>query len=230
MNAHKLRYYIPLVLAFAGIFFSFETLQLVLALERQPAFHYYIIPVLIGASFGFLIARLYLLNTQVKQTAITDHLTGLHNRKWMTERFEEQIGKYRRFGISLSALLIDIDYFKQINDRHGHNVGDEILRKLADLIKESSRGNDLCCRWGGEEFLLLLPNTTLVDAHGKAESIRQLIAGTGFDPVGSITCSIGVAELNSQEQQAKDLIKAADERLYEAKHAGRNRVCPAIQH
>ena len=134
-------------------------------------------------------------------------------------------------GKSLAALVLDIDYFKAINDTHGHDAGDDVLRDFALRIKRSIRGIDLACRYGGEEFVIVMPETDMAVAAMVAERLRRRIAadpfaiaqGTRHIPV---TISIGIAGLRGKEDSAANLLKRADEALYRAKRDGRNRVVP----
>ena len=162
----------------------------------------------------------------LSQAARSDPLTGLMNRRAMVERFEYQLVHYQRNRIPFAVLMGDIDRFKQINDTCGHAEGDRVLIFLAGTIKENLRSQDLLARWGGEEFLILLPDTDLTGGAIVAEKIRLQIAQSSFPgekKVLALTISFGVA-CYSEPQTIDDLIKAADEALYRAKHQGRNRV------
>ena len=170
-------------------------------------------------------ARLY---ARTEEMAVTDALTGLHNRRWLDGRLQEEVLRSQRFGKSLSVLMLDIDRFKRINDRHGHPVGDIVLRRLADVVTNQLREVDLAARYGGEEFVVMLPETDDAAAKQGAERIRRAVAGTSITlPDGgeiSITVSIGVASYPGCATGAKELIGRADQALYLAKQAGRNRV------
>lgn len=160
------------------------------------------------------------------ETAMTDPLTGLPNRRTMTDHMQHEIVRNRRGKTPLSILMLDLDHFKKVNDRHGHDAGDEVLIETGRRVKELIRGQDLLARWGGEEFIVLLPETPLAGGKIVAEKIRKRIAGEPFAVPGAavdVTISIGVAELG-ENQQAEEMIKSADVALYEAKRNGRNRV------
>jgi len=165
------------------------------------------------------------------EMAITDALTGLFNRRYMESHLATLIEQAASRGKPLAALIIDIDYFKAINDSHGHDAGDDVLRDFALRIKRSIRGIDLACRYGGEEFVVIMPETDMAVAAMVAERLRRRIAaepfaigqGSGHIPV---TISIGIAGLRGKDDTAANLLKRADQALYRAKRDGRNRVVP----
>jgi diguanylate cyclase (GGDEF)-like protein len=161
--------------------------------------------------------------TNLNNLATVDMLTQVTNRFEFDKMLGHSIAVSKRYGRSLSVLLVDIDHFKLINDNFGHLVGDEILKSFSKLLRQQIRQSDIVARWGGEEFIILLPDTALSSAITMAEALRQRIEVNPFESVGNITCSIGVAEFNSVEE-ADDLLRRADENLYRAKHSGRNRV------
>jgi two-component system, cell cycle response regulator len=162
------------------------------------------------------------------EMAITDPLTGLYNRRYLETHLSHLMDSYVNRGKILSVLAIDADYFKAINDTHGHDAGDQVLRELAVRIKQSTRTVDLCCRTGGEEFVLVLPGTDVATAHTIAERMRKLVAGKSFS-IGSgkaipVTVSIGVSTLEGIGDTPGDILIRADKALYCAKREGRNRV------
>ena len=164
------------------------------------------------------------------ELAITDPLTGLSNRRYMESHVGTLIEQAATRGKPLTVLVIDIDYFKSINDTYGHDAGDDVLREFAIRIKKSVRGIDLACRHGGEEFVVLMPETDMAVATMVAERLRRRIAGEPF-PIQQgarrveVTISIGLATL-APEEGASGLLKRADQALYRAKRDGRNRVVP----
>jgi two-component system cell cycle response regulator len=165
------------------------------------------------------------------EMAITDALTGLFNRRYMESHLGTLIEQAASRGKPLAALIIDIDYFKAINDTHGHDAGDDVLRDFALRIKRSIRGIDLACRYGGEEFVVVMPETDLAVAAMVAERLRRRIAAEPFAIAQAsrqipVTISIGIAGLRGKEDTAGSLIKRADQALYRAKRDGRNRVVP----
>jgi diguanylate cyclase (GGDEF)-like protein len=157
---------------------------------------------------------------------VTDPLTGAYNRRQMDTSLAEAIERNRRTGAPASILMIDLDHFKQINDAFGHPVGDEVLKGLVTLVSEKSRKLDRLFRMGGEEFLLLLPDTKGSDAVLRAENLRRMVAAAPLLPKRPVTASIGVSEL-AGDTAANTWIKRADDALYRAKQDGRDRVVAA---
>jgi two-component system, cell cycle response regulator len=175
------------------------------------------------------------LRSNVKQSiemAVTDALTGLYNRRFMEKQLSALTLNAANRGKPLSLLVVDVDYFKSINDNHGHDVGDRVLQELAARLREGLRNLDLPCRTGGEEFILVLPDTDKAVALRVGERVRKLIgakpfnAGAKSGPL-TITVSIGVASFEGAEDSMESLLKRGDEALYQAKREGRNRVIPA---
>jgi len=163
------------------------------------------------------------------ELAVTDQLTGLHNRRYMTGQLGALVNRAIRGGDPVSALMIDIDHFKKINDGFGHDIGDEVLREFAVRLASNVRAIDLPCRYGGEEFMVIMPDTRLEDAGRIAERIRRHVAGSPFRVPGgaeplSVTISIGVATTIGVGDTAEALLKRSDEAVYAAKAAGRNTV------
>jgi two-component system cell cycle response regulator len=166
---------------------------------------------------------------QSLELAVTDQLTGLHNRRYMAGQLAALVERAGQGGEPVSLLAIDVDHFTRINDRFGHDVGDEVLREFAVRLASSVRAIDLAVRHGGEEFLVVMPDTRLDQAQRIAERIRLHVAGEPFrvlqDEQGlDVTISIGVATSLPGETRPDALLKRADEAMYEAKAAGRNRV------
>lgn len=163
--------------------------------------------------------------------ARVDGLTGLGNRSFFDERFSEELLYARRNGGSVSLILLDVDHFKGINDTFGHPFGDVVLQRIAETTRDQLRGHDVACRYGGEEFGLVLPGTDQESARRVAERIRAAIADMRLERKQervSVTASLGVAtSAAGGASSCADMIAAADAALYEAKQAGRNRVCCA---
>ncbi|MGR9000582.1 MAG: diguanylate cyclase [Gammaproteobacteria bacterium] len=168
-------------------------------------------------------ARLKALNQELEHLSKTDPLTGVANRHLLNHTFQEELERVHRYRSNLSIIMIDVDYFKTINDRFGHIIGDQVLKKLADLMSSTIRSTDLIGRWGGEEFLILCPETDLNGAIKLAENIRQNISHYNFGIPQTITVSQGVAEYQKMQSLEK-FINCADNALYKAKEAGRNSV------
>ena len=160
---------------------------------------------------------------QFKKKAYTDELTKIPNRAFFEEQFTKEILRYQRDNLPFSFIILDIDKFKDFNDNYGHQMGDEILRDLARIIKLNTRQIDTFARWGGEEFVRILPNTSLEDAKKVAEHIRGIIQMHIFKDDLKVTCSLGVAEFSGDDTQ-ESVMKRADDALYIAKKNGRNRV------
>jgi len=163
------------------------------------------------------------------ELAVTDQLTGLHNRRYMTGQLEALMQRAGQGGDPVALLVIDIDHFKKVNDSFGHDVGDEVLREFAVRLASNVRAIDLPVRHGGEEFVVVMPDTDLEDARRIAERIRLHVAGAPFTVMGGdqqlqVTISIGVASSTGGQDSPNALMKRADEAVYEAKSRGRNRV------
>lgn len=162
------------------------------------------------------------------EMAVTDPLTGLHNRRYMNGQLDALVARANRGGDPVAVLVLDIDHFKAVNDSLGHGAGDEVLREFSVRLATNVRAVDLPCRFGGEEFVVVMPGTTLEDAHRIAERIRRDVGASAFRILGgeplSITVSVGVAATRGADDTPASLLKRADEGVYEAKKAGRNRV------
>jgi two-component system cell cycle response regulator len=168
--------------------------------------------------------RSYQYKKRLELMAVTDGLTGLYNHRFIFERLEEEIAKVARYGRPLSIIMLDIDNFKQVNDTFGHRAGDEVILSAAHAIMASLRKTDVAGRYGGEEFLVLLPETDLKAAHIVAEKIRNTVALLQFETKDlAVTISAGVAEAEKGES-FEALINRADAKLYTAKRNGKNRV------
>ena len=194
---------------------------------------------LLGACFVWLTSHLSLQTvvtllriSLLEKENISDPLTGVFNRRYLDRRLHEEVTRAARHGLPLSVLLLDIDHFKRINDHHGHQAGDQALRHFAEQIQRQLREQDILARYGGEEFMVIAPHTAHQAAINLAERLRAGIEaqpfrwdGTDEGPIQlALTCSIGVACLGPELVDDVMLIRRADENLYRAKSAGRNRV------
>lgn len=174
------------------------------------------------------VAEVETLHAQLREAAIRDPLTGLFNRRYLDETLPRELARAERSGLPLAVVMLDIDHFKVINDTYGHPVGDAALTALGLLLMQRSRASDVVCRFGGEEFVLVLPGATLEQAARCAEALRREAEETTV-PVGErevrFSFSAGVAQAGERESAAR-LVARADQALYAAKNAGRNRVVP----
>jgi diguanylate cyclase (GGDEF)-like protein/PAS domain S-box-containing protein len=167
------------------------------------------------------------LQEQLREQAIRDVLTGLYNRRYLDEVLERELSRAMREGHPLTVMMLDLDHFKKLNDTYGHQAGDEVLKALGSMLRQNARNEDIPCRYGGEEFLLVLPNMSLSDARIRAEQWREKFAAMqiSFGQFSmSGTLSIGIATFPGHGRTRDELIEAADQALYLAKNKGRNRV------
>lgn len=159
----------------------------------------------------------------LKNISFTDQLTGLDNRYKLQELFEFEKEQTVRYKTELSIILMDLDFFKSVNDHYGHNVGDAVLKEIALILQLSVRNSDIIVRWGGEEFIIVTPKTTLEQSIHLAEKLRQEVKKTCFSNAGVITASFGVASFQKSDTLEK-IIQRADQALYRAKESGRDNV------
>lgn len=168
---------------------------------------------------------------ELQKAAIQDPLTGIFNRRYMLQIFATELNRANRYGHPLSVAAIDLDHFKDVNDNYGHDAGDKVLVNFSQQVSKSLRDADTFCRWGGEEFLLLMPETDadqgLTAVNRILESIQQMVTLSEERQI-QITCSIGLTTSTGKQEHLEKLIQRADTALYEAKHAGRNQIviCP----
>ena len=164
----------------------------------------------------------------VRRMAYVDGLTGVFNRRYFETRIAEEIERARRYSGAMSLIMIDIDHFKQLNDEFGHLMGDDVLRQMSTIFTQNVRKADVACRYGGEEFAIVVPEISAEDAFGVAHKLRKTIQNHPFPGVPRpITISAGVASYPANGVTRDELVKAADEALYAAKQAGRNTVVPS---
>jgi diguanylate cyclase (GGDEF)-like protein len=167
------------------------------------------------------------LQAELKEQALRDPLTGLYNRRYLAEMLGRELVRCKRDESSLSVVIMDVDHFKNINDTYGHQVGDEFLKAMANLINIHTRGSDFACRYGGEEFLLLMPSTDLAAAARRAEDLRTKWMETvvSFENMTlSTTISLGVSSYPLHGSTPDEILIKADRALYQSKHNGRNRT------
>ncbi len=168
---------------------------------------------------------------KIHQLSITDPLCGTYNRRYLNDQLMHEVERARRYGHALAAVMADLDFFKNVNDQHGHQAGDDVLRGFVELAKASIRSSDWVARYGGEEFVVVLPETDLVGAAATAEKIRACCATAPFETSAGrlvVTASFGVASLDLNAgpigAAAEALLRRADAALYRSKHEGRNRI------
>jgi diguanylate cyclase (GGDEF)-like protein len=175
-----------------------------------------------AAMLVLLLNRIGELQLRLEEAARTDALTGLPNRRVLFETLTREIGRARRREARLAVVFVDIDEFKRVNDRHGHKIGDVVLRETGAALRAGLRTYDEVCRYGGDEFVMVLPDTGAFEGHAVAERVRESVASSTFGDGLRITISLGVADF-AEGMDADRLLKAADTAVYRAKRAGRNR-------
>jgi polar amino acid transport system substrate-binding protein len=167
------------------------------------------------------------LTSEIRSFSEVDHLTEMYNRRKITELFDREITRYKRYKYPLSIILIDIDYFKKVNDQFGHNQGDITLKEIASIIKTEARETDYVGRWGGEEFLIICPETDINGVRTLAEKLRNNISEYPFTRVGHKTASFVITTCGN-DSSFENMLNHADKALYSAKSAGRNNVAQHI--
>lgn len=169
------------------------------------------------------------LRKELREEAIRDPLTGLYNRRFLLEALNQEVARARRADAALALLMLDMDNFKHVNDCFGHGVGDGVLMQVAKLLLENVRASDVVCRYGGDEFIVVLPGATAACAAGKAEDLRELLRHAVVEfhelKLPPATFSVGVAAYPNQGRTGPELLAAVDAALYRAKHTGGARVC-----
>lgn len=165
--------------------------------------------------------ELKMLLAETEQLSIRDHLTGLYNRRYMDDMFHMEVVRTKRTNAQFAVIIIDIDDFKQVNDKYGHNAGDQVLSQFSNIMLTVTRRVDIVSRWGGEEFLVLCPETHLDAATTTAKRLLTVIDEYEFDTVGHVTASMGVV-IADENETFKSVVNRADNCLYEAKKKGKN--------
>ena len=176
------------------------------------------------------VAELGIMTRRLRAAALTDQLTDLPNRRYAMKRLKQEWEAARWTGRPLSVIMCDVDHFKRVNDEHGHDTGDAVLREVARVLRSSGRASDVLCRLGGEEFIVINTATDVATTERVAERLREAVARLTIDHGtyrGGVTLSLGIAQMLPGMDGTDELIKAADEALYAAKAKGRNRTCVA---
>jgi diguanylate cyclase (GGDEF)-like protein len=180
----------------------------------------------------FLTTALVASWNRAHRLSMRDPLTGLYNRRYLEETMVRELPRARRLGQSIGVMVLDLDHFKALNDTHGHDAGDHVLERTGELLREATRGSDIACRFGGEEFAVILPGASLLVARARAEAIRASIEAMEIDIGGEriepVTVCIGVAAMPAHGQDWTFTLRQADKALYAAKQAGRNKVVAAV--
>jgi len=175
------------------------------------------------------IRQIEALQVELSEQAIRDPLTGLFNRRYLKDTLEREIARAKRENLPIGIMIMDIDEFKNVNDLYGHNAGDKMLQEMGELLKTNIRTEDIVCRYGGEEFVIVMPGASLGVAYERAELIRQKFEQMWVPYEGELlhaTISLGVAAFPIHGTDGEDALIRADRALYQAKQAGRNRVIP----
>jgi len=194
----------------------------------RQAYHLHLLEQVNG-ELALEVERRKLTEAELEHQATTDPLTGILNRGRMSELLQDEWSRAVRYNEPFAIVMFDIDHFKQVNDRLGHPAGDRVLVELTQRVNEELRENDVFARWGGEEFLLLLPNTDLHGAEEVAERCREAFATTPVDDIGTVTASFGVVAYHGKDDTLEQLLQRADTALYSAKREGRDRVSSTLQ-
>jgi len=172
------------------------------------------------------------LRETLRHQSIRDPLTGLFNRRYLEETLERELHRVQREQKPLGVMMADLDHFKAFNDALGHEAGDKILRAVGNLLRSHARAEDIVCRYGGEEFIVIMPDASLANTRARAELICQAVRTMGNDfrqgTAAAITMSIGVAGFPEHGDDSADIVRMADATLYQAKRAGRDRVLAAV--
>jgi len=184
----------------------------------------YLISLTSGSLFGYFFARNMVMKLKVRKKSEVDFLTGIFNRRKFMELYRQELDRSTRYGHPFCLIFFDLDHFKKVNDHYGHHTGDKVLSRLTQVVQKNIRKVDVFARWGGEEFILLVPEQDLLGGQQCAEKLRLLIEGLLFANDLRLTASFGVA-VSNPGINFEALFQKADKALYIAKNEGRNRVC-----
>jgi len=207
---------------------SSNVINIIVAKNKILFISFSLLSFLISLSIAIILIKAKSRESEIHKIATHDALTKIYNRYGLQEVMLRKIDEFSRYKKDLSIVFFDIDFFKAVNDTYGHEAGDKVLKDLSSLVHENIRTSDIFARWGGEEFLIVLPETSLHKAVILAEKLRYIIETYKFYEPNHITCSFGVTELHSGESE-DDVLKRVDEFLYRAKELGRNKVVSCIE-
>jgi diguanylate cyclase (GGDEF)-like protein len=202
------------------------------ALERSRPWGVLMAGILASAVLFLLTIALVTAWNRAHNLSMRDPLTGLYNRRYVEETMGRELPRARRLGESVGLIVMDIDHFKRLNDTFGHDAGDHVLERTGELLRAATRNSDIACRFGGEEFAIILPGATLLVARNRAEAIRSALEAMKIDfngqTIGPLTISAGVSSMPPHEQDWSYAMQQADRALYAAKQSGRNKVIAAV--
>jgi diguanylate cyclase (GGDEF)-like protein len=216
---------IPVPVVTLWFHYHLKSHQLPVMITNEPIQLFFLChPLLFAVLFGLMGSMVRHYIQRLKEESIRDGLTELYNHRYFRRELERRVNESERYDLTFCLVMLDLDHFKRVNDRHGHQAGDEVLRKLGDLLIKSTREADVVARYGGEEFAVILPETNRAEGTELAERIRLKIESHDFGLGESITISGGIAEYPSDGESDTALIQAADNRLYHAKESGRNEI------
>jgi diguanylate cyclase (GGDEF)-like protein len=209
------------LLTLAASLIAFRSVRLEILLTALPAGA--ITAGIVSFTVMRVIGHLRMQQESLERYATVDELTGSPNRRVFLERLEREVNRFARLGTRLSVVFVDIDHFKKINDLHGHQVGDAVLKEIFARLEESLRAYDFVGRYGGDEFVMALPGNDAEGGAAVAERLRESVQESAVGKISDVTISLGVAQLE-ESMNAEELIRKADVALYRAKNGGRNRT------
>jgi len=229
-NLKSFVFYFIIVIAFLGVVNTAAYIQFSQVLKIEIHEIMFLIPSIIALLSSLLFTLVIYYNNKIKtmqmyeDVAKTDTLTGVTSRYACELILDIELNRFKRQGTVFSIIMLDIDNFKRINDTYGHGVGDYVLCEMTEHLESALRDMDRVCRWGGEEFIIVLPDTDSDEAKKVAEHLRERIDLHDFNEIGHVTISLGVTAIKDKDQYIQTLIKRADDALYIAKRSGKNRV------
>ncbi len=213
-----------IILVFVARCYAVIAYQITSSVQNQPVNNGFLLAVFISGylrNVGFIMMVSHRLYQDLREAALRDFLTNVYNRRATQQLLDKEFYRFQRYHGFCSLIMLDLDHFKAINDNYGHEVGDKVLQKVTTILKAYLRKTDTLGRWGGEEFLIILPNTGMAEAVAVAEKLRSEIAKEEIEGI-VCTISLGVKMLDNNDHTIDEAVKRADDSLYNAKHKGRN--------